>query len=167
MRWKSIKGFKGMYEVSTSGLIRSLKRPWVIKTKILKVGIASNGYPTVTLWDNGKLKRTETVHRLVAETFLKNPLKKGYINHKNGIKIDNRTQNLEWVTCSENQRHSIRTGLAPYPPKKIRTMIKCLICKKKFFRRRQTTKLCSRACQDINHRNFYTLRRLNRLEEKV
>ena len=58
----------------------------------------------------GKTKKFD-IHRLVAQEFIANPEKKSQVNHKNGNKLDNRVQNLEWVTGSENIKHAINTGL--------------------------------------------------------
>ena len=65
------------------------------------------GYLQVGVWKNG-VRHTKLVHRLVAETFIKNPKNKPEVNHKNGIKTDNRVENLEWVTTSENEYHKFR-----------------------------------------------------------
>jgi hypothetical protein len=69
-----------------------------------------NGYFGVNLYINKK-RISKSIHRIVAETFIPNPDNKPQVNHINGIKTDNRIQNLEWVTPSENITHSFRNGL--------------------------------------------------------
>lgn len=99
--WRKIEGFEG-YEVSNIGGIRSLKSG---ATKRLKI-YNRQGYHRVTLWGDGK-RYDKGVHRLVAIAFIENPLNKSQVNHKNGIKSDNRVKNLEWCTASENNRHKV------------------------------------------------------------
>ena len=53
-----------------------------------------------------------SVHRLVAVKYVANPAGKPEVNHKNGVRSDNRASNLEWVTCSENNVHAYATGLS-------------------------------------------------------
>ena len=70
----------------------------------------TNNYLSVGLIKNRKQKSL-LVHRLVAEAFIPNPENKPYVNHINGRKDDDRVENLEWCTASENATHAIKTGL--------------------------------------------------------
>lgn len=116
-KWKDIKGYEGHYQVSTNGLVRSVKRTITgrdgrlirLKGGILKESKARM-YDQVNLSKN-KTVKTFMVHRLVALTFIKTEKGKIYVNHKNGNKKDNRLQNLELVTARENVQHAIKSGL--------------------------------------------------------
>lgn len=95
-----IPGYEGKYQVSNLGRVYSLKR-----RKMLKQLLAPNGYLRVRLYDRDPKGDIQLVHRLVAACFVLNPDYKPQVNHINGDKTDNRADNLEWVTQSENQRH--------------------------------------------------------------
>lgn len=101
---QAIPGFDG-YFVTKDGKVFSNMRG---KLKQLYVGRTRDGYPIVYLYFSKNYKKTVRVHRLVAITFLPNPQNKSQVNHKNGIKTDNRVENLEWMTNLENTRHSFR-----------------------------------------------------------
>ena len=102
--WKSIPSYEGLYQASNLGNIKSLTRSGA-KEKILKGEMDDSGYIRVVLSKNN-IKKKYKIHRLVAMAFIDNTNNYSQINHKNGIKTDNRIENLEWCTPSYNTIHS-------------------------------------------------------------
>lgn len=98
--WKPVVGYEEFYEVSSVGDLRDTKTK-----KIKSKSLMGAGYVKADLWANGARKQT-SMHRLVAEAFLIPKGNANEVNHKNGIKTDNRVENLEWVTRSDNVNHS-------------------------------------------------------------
>ena len=101
--WKDIPNYKGLYQVSNLGKVKSLYG----KGKILKPNIDKDGYERVALCKEKKRKDL-FVHRLVAITFIPNLENKSQINHIDGNKQNNCVDNLEWCSCKENIVHSIK-----------------------------------------------------------
>jgi len=131
--WRTIPGFEGLYEASNKGRIRGLKRvvatihrstrapmTRTIRARVFRNQLRSIGYYFVKL-SNAKIKYLMYVHRLIALTFL-GPDERS-VNHKNGIKTDNRIENLEYLTHRENiihyhsqiRKRKLPTGVYKHP----------------------------------------------------
>ncbi len=102
MIWKDIIGYEGLYQVSNTGLVKSLKGR---RERILKFS-SPRGYKCVKLYKDGKVNYL--VHRLVAKAFIPNPDNKPDVNHLDGVRSNNNAENLEWCTSSENSLHRCR-----------------------------------------------------------
>jgi hypothetical protein len=120
--WKDVSGYEGKYQVSDFGRVKSLAR--IVESRkgifgnkkeiFLKPSKNRKGYLNVKLCkksDGVCSEKSVIIHRLVANEFLENTLNKPQVNHKNGIKDDNRVENLEWATGSENVIHALVNNL--------------------------------------------------------
>ena len=111
--WRSIEGWEG-YEISSFGNVRSYRNchgKIINNFHTLYLNRLRSGYIYHILKNGRGNYKNFAAHRLVATAFIPNPLNKPQVNHKNGIKIDNRVENLEWATCQENIIHSYQNGL--------------------------------------------------------
>ena len=122
--WRDIAEFKGYYQVSNLGNVRSVDRKvncrWgikhPIKSKIKVPQKNRGGYYQVNLFGEEAEYKTRLVHRLVANAFIPNPENKPMVNHLDGNRLNNRVENLEWATASENMIHSfnvLKKSLTP------------------------------------------------------
>jgi len=111
--WKDIENYEGLYQISNLGRVKSMSRYMnnsfggksLLKERFMKLNPNSDGYENVRIHKNCN-GETFKIHKLVASHFIDNPLGRNEVNHKNGIKNDNRVSNLEWCTHSENIRHA-------------------------------------------------------------
>ena len=119
--WKDITEYKGLYQVSNLGNVKSLPKfinnspkseliGYYSKEKILKPFKNPKGYQLVKLYKN-KHKCTKKIHRLVAEAFIPNKNNLPQVNHIDGNKMNNNVNNLEWCTNKENQIHAWENNL--------------------------------------------------------
>jgi hypothetical protein len=116
--WKDVIGYEGLYQVSNLGNVRSLDReiapnnrvPYWRKGNICKQSKSNLGYMTVGFTVNN-VKVSKYVHRLVAEAFIDNINDYPQVNHIDGDKTNNRVDNLEWCTNSQNHTHASKNGL--------------------------------------------------------
>jgi len=116
--WKDIIGYENVYQISNLGNVRRLETFMMNKNNIMQKFNAKNllpnldttGYYRISLCKNHIHKKT-SVHRLIALHFIPNPENKPEVNHINGIKTDNRIENLQWNTYSENIKHAYDNNL--------------------------------------------------------
>lgn len=127
--WKDIKDYEGYYKISSYGRIKSLNRivrnqnnSYIRNGKILALNKNKNNYYSVCLSKLGT-KNQVYIHRLVAETFLKNPNNYKYVNHIDFNSYNNNIDNLEWCTQDYNVNYSYNSGRMFSPPPQIQKQI--------------------------------------------
>ena len=103
--WEPIKGYEGLYEASTWGRIKDVKKNYVSK-----VDFSSDRHKIIVL-TRGFETNSYSIHRLIAETFIPNPEGLPIVNHIDGIKCHNNVENLEWVNHQQNSEHALMMGL--------------------------------------------------------
>ena len=111
-KWKTIPNTNGYYDISNKGRIRSYHNHGHNKLKtprLLNWSLDVSGYEVKTISVDTKPVNIKA-HRVIAEAFIPNPENKPYINHLNSNPSDNRIENLEWCTASENTKHMFDTG---------------------------------------------------------
>lgn len=116
--WKDIKGYEGYYKISNFGRVKRMKRItkfndgrlYKYNEKIVNINKGKIGYFVVDLYKNTK-RMTFYIHRLVAEAFIPNPDNLPQVNHRDGNKLNNDIDNLEWVSAKQNCQHAYDNNL--------------------------------------------------------
>lgn len=145
--WVTVKDNEN-YMVNEIGDVFSKRRNMILTPKR-----NHDGYLRIHLWSNNKAVFV-SIHRLVAKAFIPNPENKPFVNHKDGNKQNNRVENLEWCTQSENIRHAFETGLSkPQVNSKKSKRVKQFDLNGKFIREFPSTMEVER-CLNINHTNI-------------
>lgn len=132
--WKAVPEFEKYIEVSNLGNVRTVERyvlqgkhkdrPRLISSRLIPIKLCREGYPIIDLSLDNK-RFTKHIHQLVALVFLEAPKNgESFINHKNGIKTDNRVDNLEWCTHQHNILESYRLGLSLREEKHLNSKLK-------------------------------------------
>lgn len=116
--WKDIPDYEGIYQASNLGNIKRIETQRILKKYVNK----TNGYAYIHLSKHNKTKVLR-VHRLIAKTFIENKNNKPYVNHKDGNKLNNNINNLEWCSQKENIQHAINVLHKDYS-KNVYIMIK-------------------------------------------
>ena len=165
--WKDIKNYEDCYEVSNQGRVRR-KDGYVntgiknsdkkfLKGKILKTNLKRNGYLTVALSKNSKVKSI-SIHKLVAQAFCeRSDETKTEVNHINCNKQDNRVENLEWVTPKENKTHAKENNRYNPPNRK---KVRCKQLNKIF-------ESSYEAAQYINNKYYGNSKQIKNLASKI
>lgn len=128
--WKDIQDYEGFYQISNIGRVKSVfrvvsrcnKRQHSVKALIRQQWVNKKGYLVTNLCVNKK-RQFFSVHRLVANAFIKNPENKAEVNHKHGVKTDNRAIELEWNTHQQNMAHASMTKLMPMGEKSCKAKV--------------------------------------------
>lgn len=117
--WRDVIGYEGLYIVNNMGEVRCLPKivgfsaGYIQKARTMKQRLIK-GYPSINVCKNG-IKKVLKIHRIVSMAFIPNHENKNQINHINGDKTDNRVENLEWCTGSENSLHKFRVLKVAHP----------------------------------------------------
>ena len=165
--WVDVVGYKGIYEVSNDGQVRTKEgkttyterhgvRKW--KQRVLKQKVSKDNCCRVSLWKDGK-EATQLVHRLVAIAFIPNPEEKGFVNHKDGNRLNNHVSNLEWNTYTENTNHAFDNDLIKTGCKVM--LIDILTNEEHYFRSKQ------KACEFLGKGHSYIYDNLKRGKDIV